>query len=151
MRMPNDNNKAGDISRIIVKCISHLERHRRKYMNENLKEKDIRGSMFLAIMYLAHNPGSSQDRLCSELLIDKGNAARLCRQLEEIGYIKREQSPLDRRQNMLFLTEYGEAQLPFIRQYLHSWSDAATSGFTSEELEILVSLLQRMKENVHSM
>lgn len=146
-----DNKTSSETARAMVRCISHLERHRRKYINEHLKDKDIRGSMFLALTYLNHNPGSSQDKLCSELLIDKGNAARLCRQLEEAGYIRREQSPLDRRQNMLFLTEFGEEQLPYIRKYTQEWASSATAGMTDEELNILISLLQRMKENIHSL
>lgn len=148
--MPDEKNN-NETARIIARCISHLERHRRKYLNENLKEQEIRGSMFLALTYLSHNPGSSQDKLCNELLIDKGNAARLCRQLEETGYIRREQSPIDRRQNMLFLTEYGEAQLPIIRKYLQAWTSAATAGMTEEEMNTLISLLLRMKENIHTL
>jgi DNA-binding MarR family transcriptional regulator len=140
--------KDHDITRSIIRCISHLERHRRKFINENLKDSNLRGSMFLALTFLKHNPGCSQDKLCNELLIDKGNAARLCRQLEETGYITRQQSPEDRRQNMLFLTEKGEEQIVQIRESLGQWRSAATEGMTDEEVEILARLLTQMKENV---
>ena len=137
-----------DITRAIVRCISHLERHRRKYINEHLTDMELRGSMFLALNFLKHNPGCSQDRLCSELIIDKGNAARMCRQLEEMGYIRREQSPEDRRQNMLFLTELGEEKIPVIQKQLGNWRSAATNGMTDEELSTLIKLLERMQKNV---
>lgn len=140
--------RENDITRVLVNCISHLERHRRKFVNERLKEYDLRGSMFLALLFLNRHPGSSQDTLCNELLIDKGNAARLCRQLEEAGYIRREQSPEDRRQNMLFLTDYGKEHIPIIRGYIQQWRNTASSGMTEDELETLANLLLRMKENL---
>lgn len=143
--------KEDNITVSIVRCISHLERHRRKYINEHLSEQEMRGSMFLAINYLNHNPGCSQDRLCSELIIDKGNAARMCRQLEDMGYIRREQSPDDRRQNMLFLTEEGEKQIPLIHEQLMKWRKTATQGLNEEELDTLIHLLDRMMKNVSDM
>ena len=146
-----DSNSDYDYSRGIVRCISRLERHRRKYINENLKDSDMKGSMFMALLYLSHSQGASQDNLCNELIIDKGNAARLCKMLEDNGYIVREQSPLDRRQNMLFLTEKGKEQIPRIRKYLHDWARTATDGLTQEELDTLTALLEKMRNNIESL
>ena len=134
-------------TRLLVKNISHLERHRRKFVNERLKGDDLRGTMYLALLCLHHSPGSSQDKLCSDLLIDKGNAARLCRQLEDAGYITRQQSPEDRRQNMLFLTEQGKKEIPVICELIDEWYVSATEGLTEEEADTLYRVLLRMKEN----
>ena len=143
--------KDTELARQIVKSISYLERHRRRFINEHLKEQGLRGSMFLAIMYLNRHPGSSQDSLCSELLIDKGNVARMCRHLEEMGYIWRDQSAVDRRQNQLYLTDSGKEQVAHIRKLFEEWRQIATADMSEEDCRLLTKLLVHMTENVSSL
>ena len=140
-----------DFARNIVKSISYLERHRRRFINEHLEQYGLRGSMFLTLMFLNRCPGSSQDKLCGELLIDKGNAARMCRRLEEMGYICRSQSEADRRQNELYLTDSGKEQVGHIKKLLGEWKQIATSGISDEECQMLTALLLRMRENVSNL
>lgn len=140
-----------DLARRIAKSISYLERHRRRYINEHLKEQGLRGSMFLAITYLNRNPGSSQDKLCSELLIDKGNVARMCRHLEELGYLYREQSATDRRQYQLYLTDSGKEQVAHIRKLFEQWRQIATQGMSEDDCRVLTELLVRMTDNISTM
>lgn len=140
-----------DLARQIAKSISYLERHRRRYINEHLKEEGLRGSMFLAIAYLNRHPGSSQDRLCSELLIDKGNAARMCRQMEEMGLLYREQSTEDRRQYQLYLTDSGREKFPHIRKLFEQWRQIAMENFSADDCRVLTELLIKMTHNVSNM
>ena len=140
-----------DFARHIVKSISYLERHRRRFINEHLKDRGLRGSMFLTLMFLNRNPGSSQDKLCSELLIDKGNVTRMCRRLEDLGYIRRDQSQLDRRQNRLYLTDEGRKQDEYIKTLLEEWRKLATVDMSEDDCRLLTGLLIRMTENVSGM
>lgn len=140
-----------DLARRIVKSISYLERHRRRYINEHLKEQGLRGSMFLAIMYLNRHPGSSQDSLCGELLIDKGNVARMCRHLEDMDYLYREQSTADRRQYRLYLTDSGKEQAAHIRTLFEQWRQIATRDMSEDDCRVLTELLVRMTDNITAM
>ena len=137
-----------DRARQIAKSISYLERHRRRFINEHLKDRGLRGSMFMAIIYLNRCPGSSQDSLCTELLIDKGNVARMCTRMEEMGLLYRDQSALDRRQNQLYLTDKGREQIPHIRKLFEQWREMATRDMSEEDCRVLTELLVRMTENV---
>ena len=119
-------NEKQDFTRNIVRYISRLERQRRHYLDEHLQHYNLHGTMFLIILFLDRNPGASQDNLCEYLLIDKSGVARKCRRLEDLGYIKREQSPEDKRQNSLFLTENGQKLLPVIRELLSNWREIVT-------------------------
>lgn len=143
--------KSHDFDRQIVRTISYLERSRRRYINDNLRDSGMRGSMFLAILYLNRHPGSSQDMVAAELLHDKGNIARMCRRLEELGYIYRDQSETDRRQNQLYLTESGKVQLAHIKELLGQWRCTAMSGMSDEETGELIRLLTHMMDNVIDM
>ena len=138
-----------DFARYIARDITQLERYRRRYINERLKDKEYQGLMYSAILFLKFNAGACQDKLCAEIMIDKGNGTRLCRQMEDLGYIRREQSKIDRRQNLLYLTELGEEQIPFIEDVMVSWREMITAGFTDEECTQLLDLLGKMVDNLH--
>ncbi len=141
------NNEKQEFTRNIVRYITRLERQRRHYMDEHLRTFKLYGSMFIIILFLDRNPGSSQDNLCEYLLIDKSGVARKCRKLEDLGYIKREQSQDDRRQNRLFLTENGQELLPIIRTYLSKWREMVTKDMTECEQKELLRLLELMEKN----
>jgi len=140
-------NEKQDFARNIVRYISRLERQRRHYLDEHLQHYKLYGSMFLIILFLDRNPGSSQDNLCEYLLIDKSGVARKCRRLEELGYIKREQSPVDKRQNSLFLTENGQKLLPVIRELLSNWREIVTKEMDEDDQKELIRLLEIMEKN----
>jgi len=140
-------NEKQDFARNIVRYISRLERQRRHYLDEHLQQYKLYGSMFLIILFLDRNPGSSQDNLCEYLLIDKSGVARKCSRLEELGYIKREQSPADRRQNSLFLTENGQKLLPVIRELLSNWREIVTKNMDESDQKELMRLLEIMEKN----
>jgi DNA-binding MarR family transcriptional regulator len=131
----------------ITKYISQLERQRKRFVNNHLSTYKIHGSMFMIILCLDRNPGVSQDYLCEYFWIEKSNIARKCRQLEDNGYIKREPSQEDRRLNMLYLTESGQALLPEIRKLLSQWCEVVLDGMDEHEVNELYMLLGRMMGN----
>lgn len=141
------NNGKQDFARNIVKYIARLERQRRHYLDEHLQNYNLRGSMFLIVLFLDRNPGSSQEKLCEFLLIDKSGVARKCSRLENLGYIKREQSMDDRRQNSLFLTESGKKLLPVIRKLLSKWREIVTKDMDENDQKELMRLLELMEKN----
>ncbi|NLG89532.1 MAG: MarR family transcriptional regulator [Clostridiaceae bacterium] len=140
-------NEKQDFARNIVRYISRLERQRRHYLDEHLRSYKLQGSMFLIILFLDRNPGASQDNLCEYLLIDKSGVTRKCSRLESLGYIKREQSPDDKRQNSLFLTEDGKKLLPVIRELLSNWREIVTKDMDENDQKELMRLLELMEKN----
>ncbi|NLY17816.1 MAG: winged helix-turn-helix transcriptional regulator [Clostridiaceae bacterium] len=141
------NSDKQEFSRNIIRHIARLERQRRLYLDENLRAFKLRGVMFMIILYLDRHPGSNQDSLSEYLLIDKSGVARKCRELEDMGYIKREQSRDNRRQNELYLTENGQTLLPVIRSLLAKWREIVTKDMTGFEQKELLRLLELMEKN----
>ena len=136
-----------EFSRQLSRLIVHLNRMRKRFMGERLREYGLGGSMYMFLTALDHNPGASQDFLVNHFYMDKGNVARSAKRLEELGYIRREIDQNDRRQYNLFLTEEGQKILPVIRGYISEWSAHLTEGMGEEDCRAAIALLTKMAEN----
>ncbi|HPF87738.1 MAG TPA: MarR family winged helix-turn-helix transcriptional regulator [Candidatus Limiplasma sp.] len=140
-------NKEQSFSRNIARYIGRLEKMRRQFLNSRLHPYKLKGSMFLMLLYLDKYPGSSQDALVEFIGIDKSGIARKCRQMDDFGYITREEDNANRRQYSLFLTDAGRALLPVIRTLLEEWSNRITAGMDIGEKKELIRLLEIMANN----
>jgi DNA-binding MarR family transcriptional regulator len=141
------NGTEQSFSRNIARYIGRLEKFRRQFLNNRLQAYKLKGSMFLMLLYLDKNPGSSQDSLADFVGIDKSGIARKCRKMDDLGYIVREQDDANRRQYNLHLTDSGRELIPVIRQLLSEWSDGITAGMGIREKKELVRLLEVMADN----
>ena len=143
-----NNNPAGtEITRGILRNISQLNLLRRRYIDDHLRDHNLRGPMFLIILFLERKPGCIQDELSAYLGVDKSRTTRLCRKLEDLGYIKREQSESDRRKNLMYLTEPGEALIPVIRTIMDKWRVMVTEGIDEDDQKMLHYYLDLMLKN----
>ncbi|MGN0479228.1 MAG: MarR family winged helix-turn-helix transcriptional regulator [Hominenteromicrobium sp.] len=147
--MMADNNEKNaellaDFPRHLSRSITFLHRQRKKFMNERMKQYGFIGAMYMILLHIARNPGTTQDAIVSHMYIDKCNVARRTKRLEELGYIRRETGKTDRRENNLYLTEAGEALVPEIRGYLREWAQSVTRDLSDEERLTLITLLDRL-------
>ena len=133
-----------EFPRLLGRSITYLHRQRNKFMGERLKPYGFIGAMHMILLYIARNPGTTQDAIVSHMYIDKCNVARRTKRLEELGYIRRETGKTDRRENNLYLTEAGEELAPVIRGYLQEWSRSITRSLSDDERLTLISLLDRL-------
>ena len=79
-----------EFPRLLGRSITYLHRQRNKFMGERLKPYGFIGAMHMILLYIARNPGTTQDAIVSHMYIDKCNVARRTKRLEELGYIRRE-------------------------------------------------------------
>jgi DNA-binding MarR family transcriptional regulator len=127
-----------------------LNRKRRRYMDEHLRNLGLVGPMYSFLLCLEKNPGISQDYLANYFSIDKGTVARLARQLAERDYIRREINAADRRIYQLTMTDKGRDALLVINDCLNRWSGLMLKGFSEEDSQTALKLLQRMSDNIDS-
>ena len=144
------NLDSAEYPRMLSRSISYLHRQKIKFMNSKLKDFDIIGAMYIIMLAVARNPGTSQDAIVTDMNIDKCTVARRTRKLVDLGYIQKETNEADRRQNSLFLTEKGKTIIPIIRENLALWSETMSEGLTVEEERSLVVLLDKIVENYAS-
>ncbi len=145
--MSENDMRQHDTARHISRLVSQLYRSRRIFMNNRLKDTGIKGPSYMILTTLDRNPGSTQDAVAQLIAIDKSGIARAARELETLGYIRRETDDENRRQNRLYLTESGRSVLPVIRESFSEWGAKVTEGMSSEQIEQVIALLEMMSEN----
>lgn len=133
-----------DFARELGRAVTFLQRGRRKFMGERLRDYGFSGPMYTILLHVARHPGATQDSIATHMYLDKCNVARRTKKLEELGYIRRETDQLDRRQNNLYLTDRGEELVPVIREYLAQWGETTAAALSEQERTVLISLLSKM-------
>ncbi|MFF2907561.1 MarR family winged helix-turn-helix transcriptional regulator [Paenibacillus sp. NPDC057934] len=76
----------------------------------NLFDSSIQPAAFHIIRWLYSYGATSAAGLAESTAMDRSSVSRLIKQLESLGYIRREPSPTDGRAILLSLTEYGYQQ-----------------------------------------
>ena len=80
--------------------------------------------------------------------IGASTVTRLLSRMEESELIQRVRSQKDCRSNYLVMTEKGESFVPVFYQVLDNVEQLMTDGFSQEEKETLMTLLQRVLKNI---
>ena len=130
----------------LMKNINRIARCAEQYRNDRLEPFGLTGSQYSVILSVCREPAITQDRLTELVYINKSNVAGQLSQLEENGYVTREQGEKDRRTIKVFPTEKSLETVPVIRDTLRQWSEYITEGFDESEKEILLAMLEKMKD-----
>ena len=138
---------ADEFPRNFDRLLGYLNRQRKRFLGERLRPYGLTGVMHMFITFLHRHPGMSQDNLCSTFYIEKCTVSKRVKQLETLGYIRREVDENDRRQNKLFLTQKGEELVPIIFRCLDEWSAKIADGVSQEEREAVLHAMEIMRVN----
>ncbi len=131
------------------RCFSIIYRHGNTINDRMIRKFKLSGvqSRYLNMIY--ENPGISQDALVQYYQIDKGAIAKSIRRLEELGYVRREHNPDDRRAYCLFPTEEAKRVIEFCRDDIRRMEQAFEESLTPEEIETFQRLLTRITDNMN--
>ena len=92
----------------------------------------------------------SQEYLSCCLAIDKGSTARALGQLEKKGYVSRKTNPENRRQNLVTATPKAREASVRLKALLAETAEAFVRGFTREEKQQVLDLMDRMLSNAQN-
>ena len=129
----------------IIRDITEISRCGVQYRADQLAPMGLKSCHASYLSEICANPGISQDKLARRICINKSNVARQVAVLEEDGFIVRTPSAADKRVMELYPTEKTLALLPQISNILKCWEGCITSTLTTQETELLSSLLAKMK------
>lgn len=90
------------------------------------------------LMELGHFPNATAGELSDHACILRSNFASVSRKLEEKGLIRQEKGTLDRRYNVLHLTEHGQAVLDEIEAWMAERFGSIFDGEPEERIETLI-------------
>ncbi len=90
---------------------------------------------------------TSQEVLCCQLNLDKGQIAKSISALEEKGLVIRRINEKNRRQKLVSLTDRGREMVGIMEGIYKSWDTISYQGFTPEEIQLYRDFIKRMAEN----
>lgn len=132
----------------ILREIGMIARALDSISNIEFKEYDLTKGQYLYLVRVCENPGIIQEKLAEMIKVDRTTAARAIKKLELHGFIEKKEDQHNRKIKKLFPTEKGKHVYPFIQRE-HDYSNTvALEGVSDSEVEVMFSLLQRVRKNV---
>lgn len=135
----------------LIRLILSIYRTSQIHIIPNISQYDIgRGQWYFLNKLLLEEDGISQEELSREMVVDSAHTARAIKILEEKGFVYRQQDPKDGRKKNIFITD---KSLKIKEGYHGIYKDLnkiLVKDFTSEEIELVMSLLFRMEDNIKS-
>ena len=116
-----------------IAWIHNISLNQQKYIKSKFKDLNL-GHDVRYIMFIYDNPNCSQEDLVNMFSQSKGNIAKVLKKLDDLGYIKREINPENRRKYMLNTTEKGNDLVPKFRQVSKEWEKEV--GITDDDVEL---------------
>ncbi len=118
--MDNESFQAITATSPFIAWIHNMSLNQQKYIKSRLKDLNL-GHDVRYVMFIYDNPNCSQEDLVNMFSQSKGNIAKVLKKLEDLGYIRRETNPENRRKYMLNTTEKGNDLVPEFRKISKEW------------------------------
>jgi len=132
----------------VLREIGMIARALDSISNIEFKELDLTKGQYLYLVRICENPGIIQERLAEMIKVDRTTAARAIKKLEMQGFIEKKHDDSNQKNKKLFPTEKGEKVYPFLKREGEYSDKVALSGFSPEEAETILNLLQRVRKNI---
>ncbi|ANY65843.1 MarR family transcriptional regulator [Paenibacillus sp. BIHB 4019] len=132
----------------ILREIGMIARALDSISNIEFKQFDLTKGQYLYVVRICENPGIIQEKLAEMIKVDRTTAARAIQRLEEQGFIMKKEDDSNKKIKKLFPTEKGDAVYPFLKREGEHSNAVALAGFSSEEADNILQLLQRVRKNI---
>lgn len=121
-----------------------------KSYNKKLECHNLSSSQSDLLNYLARTEKqqATQREIEQNLHLKNPTVTGLLNRLEEKNYVKRVPNPKDRRSHMVLLTDQSRMILSDMRKQALAMETKITDGFSQEEIDRLVSDLERILQNL---
>ena len=146
--MPHDSERAAQVHQAIDLLIRSSRLHHRN-IEKGFENTGLHRSQRRMLMHLSRfETMPSQRKIADDFDISPACVARTLKALASEGYITRAGDEDDLRRNNVSITEKGLNTVSETRHTFESIDQAAFEGMSCDELNQLISLLARVKENL---
>ena len=135
----------------IGRLLGTLHRNARNYFHREFASFGLVGGVHSFLVVLYHQDGLSQNELSRILNFDKAHTTRAIQKLMDSGFIERKRDDVDHRCYRIYLTEKARAHEGEIKEIIHTWTHAISSGLSDSEIQTLIELLDKMTKNVRDL
>ena len=125
-----------------------IVRYWRSFTEKKLKEFDLTFGEQIIIIFLSKNENVNEESTSKRYMIDKGMVAKTLTRLEDKGFIKREQNPNNKRENIISLTEKSAYIMKYINAIFDDWNKILYGEMSKEDIDCVKRLTGKMAENV---
>ena len=119
-------------------------------MDARVSQYDVTPAQTHVLLYLHHHGGGQvlQHELTGHMRVKPSTMNGVLDRMEEKGLVRRSISGRDARRRLITLTEKGEEQQALFQKSFLDTEEAMVRGFTAQEREALLSLLERVIQNL---
>ncbi|MED4126487.1 MarR family transcriptional regulator [Halalkalibacterium halodurans] len=132
----------------ILREIGMIARALDSISNIEFKEYDLTKGQYLYLVRICESPGIIQEKLAEMIKVDRTTAARAIKKLELNGFIEKRDDEHNKKIKKLIPTEKGKSVYPIIKRENDHSNRVALAGFSEEEVDKMLHLLQRVRKNV---
>lgn len=122
----------------------------REKVNQNFAKAgyDVTGEQWRIIRCLWHNDGQRQQDLADIFHKDKTAITRIVDSMEKRDLVVRIPDKIDRRQNLIYLTNKGKRLQEELMKIFMETSLEAQKGIETEQLDIVENVLKKINDNL---
>lgn len=131
----------------IGKNIRQISRNIRYFLSQVLKDYDLNEGQFEYFIIINKNNGINQKELSEMMFVSKASVTKAIKKLLSTGLIERVKNEHDLRNYDLFITEKGKKLAKHFHSYEAIISEVMFEGISEEEVDLLYSIITRIKEN----
>src|SRR4051812_30002081 len=125
-----------------------VTRQIRKHFDRRATRLELTRAQWRALKATGRHEGLSQSELAEYLDMEAIPVGRVIDRLEKRGFVDRRGDPADRRRWRLYLTPKAHAVVGEMEVIADELRDDALRGIERDDLDTLMSVLNRIKENL---
>lgn len=125
---------------------SILYRCNQKHYDKVLSKYEIGYTQLILLTQIYENEGISMNELASIGVFDKGTITKSIQRLEQLSYVKVENSEVDKRAKLLYTSEKTQDIMPNLYQIRSDWNSHLCADISSNELDIYNSVQSKLIE-----
>lgn len=122
----------------------------RSVVESGFREKGLYFGQPPILKYLKEHKNATQKEIADFLHVSPPSIANSVKRLEDAGLVVRLADKKDARRNNLKLTQKGENLSEYADKLFEVVDEASFEGFTDEEIDLVITFLQRMTDNIKS-
>ncbi|ESY72552.1 MarR family transcriptional regulator [Mesorhizobium sp. M1050] len=130
---------------------SRIARELSRIGDARLRDLGFATAQLPVLVALKDGERLSQTELARWAKVEQPTMAQMLARMERDGIVKREPDPRDGRSSLISLTDEALARLPAGRAILRQGNADIMKGLSPEEVDTLVSLLQRVLANIEAL
>ena len=129
---------------------SVLYRCNQKHFDKLLDKYGIGYTQLILLTQIYEQEGISMNELAVRGVFDKGTITKSIQRLEQLSYVRIENSEVDKRSKLLYTTEETQQIMPDLYEMRSKWKSYLSTDISSEELDVYNSVSRRLIEKARA-